>query len=277
MSTILKALRRLESERTRPGRSLREEVMEPRARARRARGPLPVLPLLLVTGVALLVGGGLAAGWSIFFAGEEPAVSAAEPSVAPGAAAHPGPARETGTARVAPAPPAARRPIGIADEAPPDARSRATALAPAPSDRAAGPPPPAAQRPALAPPPSAPQPAPAPTPPAAPTPRPAARETARAAPAPEPRAPVREPVIDPDVQVIARPQPPPLPDLRVAQTRWHPQADRRVAVVEVAGHAGTLELHEGDAVGGLVVVRIDPSGVVFRHGRSEIRERVGGD
>jgi hypothetical protein len=66
-----------------------------------------------------------------------------------------------------------------------------------------------------------------------------------------------------------------LPSLVVERTLWHPSAGRRLAVLEVEGRAGPVELREGDAVGDLVVLQIDPGGVVFLHRGVEIRRRVG--
>jgi hypothetical protein len=68
---------------------------------------------------------------------------------------------------------------------------------------------------------------------------------------------------------------PPPPEIRVEGTAWHPSPERRTARVVVQGRAGVLELHEGDAVGTLVVSEIQPSGVVFLHGGAELRRGVG--
>ena len=68
---------------------------------------------------------------------------------------------------------------------------------------------------------------------------------------------------------------PAVPAIRVERTEWHPQADRRVAVIEVAGRPEPLRLREGDAVGPLVVTSIEPSGVVFDHDGVSFRRRVG--
>jgi hypothetical protein len=67
----------------------------------------------------------------------------------------------------------------------------------------------------------------------------------------------------------------PVPNVYVARTIWHPLAERRIAVVELEGRAEALELHEGDAVGPLVVGKIEPSGVFFVHDGVELRRRVG--
>ena len=67
----------------------------------------------------------------------------------------------------------------------------------------------------------------------------------------------------------------PVPEVFVLRTVWHPDAERRVAEVEVRGRPEAVRLHEGDAVGPLVVGRIEPSGVVFLHEQVELRRRVG--
>jgi hypothetical protein len=66
-----------------------------------------------------------------------------------------------------------------------------------------------------------------------------------------------------------------VPTVYVERTIWHPMAERRVAVVELEGSDEALELHEGDAVGPLVVGEIEPSGVFFVHDGVELRRRVG--
>jgi len=67
----------------------------------------------------------------------------------------------------------------------------------------------------------------------------------------------------------------PVPDLVVEKTIWHPLAERRVAVVLLTDRDEVVELHEGDAVGPLVVARIEPTGVLFLHDGVELRRRVG--
>jgi hypothetical protein len=66
-----------------------------------------------------------------------------------------------------------------------------------------------------------------------------------------------------------------LPGLVVTRTSWHPDTARRRALVRVEGRAEPLELRQGDAVGGLVVATIEPSGVIFRMGDVEVRRKVG--
>jgi hypothetical protein len=66
-----------------------------------------------------------------------------------------------------------------------------------------------------------------------------------------------------------------IPDLRVERTVWHPIAERRVALIEFERSAERREIREGDAVGPLVVSKIEPSGVVFVHDGVEVRRRIG--
>jgi hypothetical protein len=66
-----------------------------------------------------------------------------------------------------------------------------------------------------------------------------------------------------------------IPDLRVERTVWHPTAERRFALIEFDESAERREVREGDAVGPLVVSKIEPSGVVFVHDGVELRRRVG--
>jgi hypothetical protein len=66
-----------------------------------------------------------------------------------------------------------------------------------------------------------------------------------------------------------------VPTVYVERTIWHPLAERRVAVVELEGRDDALELHEGDAVGPLVVGEIEPSGVFFVYDGVQLRRRVG--
>ncbi|MBW2271946.1 MAG: hypothetical protein JRG96_01645 [Deltaproteobacteria bacterium] len=81
--------------------------------------------------------------------------------------------------------------------------------------------------------------------------------------------------ISDDVAVIERN---PVPAVLVTQTIWHPRAERRVAVIErldVSEGSQPLRMREGDRVGSLQLVSIEPTGVVFVHNGSELRRRVG--
>jgi len=105
---------------------------------------------------------------------------------------------------------------------------------------------------------------PAPVEVAAPAPKPAA--TAKSASAP---AAIQEPA----QEVVQRAK---LPTLSVEKTIWHPDADRRVAVVKLIDAEGVLRLKEGDAVGPLVVQVIKPGSVLFNYDGIEIVYNVGG-
>jgi len=106
-------------------------------------------------------------------------------------------------------------------------------------------------------------------------------QLASAAPAVKPpptRSEERRPEPVPSEPRAAEPAPilrSPVPTVFVEQTIWHPDAGRRVAVVELEGSEERLRLHEGDAVGPLVVRKIEPSGVFFYHDGVELRRRVG--
>ncbi len=65
------------------------------------------------------------------------------------------------------------------------------------------------------------------------------------------------------------------PEILVAQTVWHPRAERRLALVRISGRA-PIKLQEGDQLDLLEVDTIEPSGVAFRYDGVEIRIRVGG-
>jgi hypothetical protein len=66
-----------------------------------------------------------------------------------------------------------------------------------------------------------------------------------------------------------------MPVVFIERTIWHPDPSRRVAFVEVDGSGERLELHEGEAVGSLVVEKIEPTGVSFDHHGIEVHRRVG--
>jgi hypothetical protein len=66
-----------------------------------------------------------------------------------------------------------------------------------------------------------------------------------------------------------------IPLISVGKTVWHPDADRRSAIVELTESGESLQLKEGDAIGPLVIETIKPSGVLFIHDGVEIEYRVG--
>ena len=256
MSTILKALRRLELEKSaQEGRPLKDEVTaSPEAGSRRG---FPLLALMIAAGAL-----GLGLGSSLLWLWP----------------------RESATPQVAEAPRAPRR-AGVEPAPPVEVVAPPAIPAPAPAASvASAPPPPVAafaspvavvSRPA---PPRTAEPAPPipvepkpeavaakPAPPVRGSLPPFARREAVAASEPPSAARAARP------ELVARPS---VPDVLVSSTVWHPQRDRRLAIVAFEGGAAR-ELHEGDAIGPLVVSEIGPSGVVFLHDGVELRRRVG--
>jgi hypothetical protein len=61
----------------------------------------------------------------------------------------------------------------------------------------------------------------------------------------------------------------------VERIRWHPKSERRLAWVRLEGSSAEREVHEGDALGTLVVKEIRPSTVVFLHGAESLQRRIG--
>lgn len=336
MSTILKALRRLEQEKTTvsEGRPLREEVASraggPPAPGGAARRWAPAAGALLL---GLLAGGVVFWGVNALLgtggAGETPAAvaSGAVGGPTPAAAAPPSPSPSPEPAATGHAPPdeafasdvqvVPRRKASprIADAEPinphraerpgahrPVERSAAAharqveemrrALEVAQAERAAAAPPsrpspPPARAPDPAP---AEEPATAATPPPAPAPSAASGSapSARRAPAPppepqqasspaEPSAPEPADAEAADAAAKAPPSPP-APDLAaevdVERTQWHPLPDRRRAWI-VVGSGETRSVVEGDVVEGMIVSKIEPSGVVFERNGESLRRAIG--
>lgn len=258
MSTILKALRRLEGERrmAREGRALREEIVA--LRPGEVAAPRPARTFWWVGGVGLLLVALMVGG--LLWLRERPAARAPAPVARVEPAA---PAPEP--ARAAPEPPAAApepAPAPPADRAPP------IEIAAAPS-----PPAPAPDAPVLAGRPYRfPDPEPTPAFDAPPTRIAPASEAAAVAVEPDvPPPPPREPRAG-----AAQPARPPAPAARVERTVWHPDPTRRLAVVRAPGGGAPVTLREGDALGDLVVRRVEPSGVVFLYRGEELRVFVGG-
>lgn len=301
MSTILKALRRLEEDRNPLGtRPLRQEVTTPGQTPERSRRTRVALFSVLAIGVA----GG--AGVLAFLSAESPAPQPAALTPAPSrpaarpalAAAAPRPGERPRVQRDMPVAPASRQPDAVQGGLPPAALSSDVKVVsrPPPVPRLAETDPepeappavpratsrpglsarrePAPQRVAPVEPPVArvakASPPPAPTPVSKPT-QPSAEPAAASPPAPAPAVAAAAPApTAPAAPPIARAL---VPEVRVEQTRWHPDAARRSALVEVDG--GSREVHQGDAVGPLVVSTIEPSGVVFTHDGVELRRRIG--
>ena len=247
MSTILKALRRLEEQKSNSAaRPLRDEVvLSPRRRAARAG-----LLRAAVAGAAVAI-----AGVTLVFA-FRPAPEAATPEVV--------------AAPVPPAPPAVSAP-------PPEARITVAApeqpapnpVVPVPSAspefEIVRPDPKAASRPL------------------SPLPLPtiqdeavAGEDSAPVAPRvtrhPDPEEYVEEPLEEaPAPRHVARETAP----VRVARTLWHPSPERRLAWVEVEGQTALREVREGERVGPYVVREIEPTAVLFADGDVEMRREVG--
>ncbi len=64
------------------------------------------------------------------------------------------------------------------------------------------------------------------------------------------------------------------PEIEVRSVRWHPDAERRVAWVDLP-QVGPLEIHEGDIVSGVLVLRIDPGAVELQLGSAQRRVTLG--
>jgi hypothetical protein len=285
MSTILKALRRLEREKSAyEARPLQDEIAaadEPTSRSR--------FPFGAVLGAiaALSLGLGASLVWLAPREGEAPVVASAPVVPQPAAPAPVSPSAPPVVAAqpVVPAPPPAPvleqpAPVALAEPAapvaaapPPEAFSSPVAVIERP------PPPPPAAEPAPTPladgvaaPPAVPvasaaaPPAPGDLPPSSKQ----GRVASKPAPATAPAQPIRRKPPT-QTQTLARAN---VPAVFVSSTVWHPERDRRLAKVTFEGSA-VRELHEGDSIGPLVVSKIEPSGVIFLHDGVELRRRVG--
>jgi hypothetical protein len=256
MSTILKALRRLEDKKAAAAeRPLRDEVVVSTGR-RRGRGGLASA---IAAGVALAFTG-LVLLWALDPESDfdAPVPASSEPAVS--AAPEPAPPEDP-----------------YAETAP---SAEASEDAGAPDFEIVRPDPTAAPRP-LSPPPL-----PRLEDEGEPPLETARRQpVARAAPPPVEPAPARE-AIDPELPVyeeepfyeeqkrevvVAKPS----ASVRVARTQWHPDPDRRIAWVEVQGSVAMREVREGERVGPYVVREIEPASVLFADGAVEVRREVG--
>jgi hypothetical protein len=278
MSTILKALRRLELEKgAQEGRPLKDEVTAtPDTGSRRG------FPLLALMIAAAALGLGLGSSLLWFWPRESAAPELAE-------AARP--------ASPAPSQPVAASPVApVAQPAPVPAPAPVAApQIPAPAPVASAPPLPAEAyaspvevisrpepAPAAEPSPESLEPAEQQPPRRGSQPPFAKRRAARAAEPPPPVPAVRaepieraEPVEPPAARVaVEEVAPPEAPVLLVSSTVWHPQRDRRLAMVSLEG-GPARELHEGDAIGSLIVSEIGPSSVLFLNDGAPLRRRVG--
>ena len=277
MSTILRALQRVEGEKRVGGEKRGDGEMEGLREGLVPRGE-PLVPpgrprwQIGLTAFLTLVVLGFFLWWLI------PTEEVGEPSATspPVIAAPPEPPSESLPQRTRRAP---RKPeiAAARPDAPPEqlgARRPSQPLA-APPPRIAKPPPPP-EKVAVAPPPP-------------PIEKPAIQPIEKPAVQPPPpvaKPPAAEPAIQPPPPIARQPAPKAPTPARVAtvkppkvtvkKTIWHPTPERRVARIEVEGRKGPLELHEGDAVGTLVVSEIQPSGVVFLHGGERLHRKVGG-
>lgn len=307
MSTILRALQRLEKEKggdcemSGLGEGLAPRG-EPPVRAGGARWRIGIAVFLV-----LLLGGFSLRWW---LSAEEASQPSAESPPAIAAAPKPPseslarpprrlpPQPEAEIAAVRPGAPAEQ--IGVSPSSQPVAAppplppiEEPAPRAPVAEARPAAMPPPPAAEPEVQPPPwiaeplGLPEPVAAAPPPPSPIAEPAPRERVAEVPPPVAKRPppAAEQVVQPPPP-IARPPAPKAPEaarvatlrppkVTVRKTIWHPTPERRVAEVEVEGLKGALELREGDAVGTLVVSEIQPSGVVFLHGGERLLQKVG--
>lgn len=293
MSTILKALRRVEEERSAQApRPLREEVA--------ARPTQRAASSWLAAGLALVAGIGVGVALLRFRADPQPQVRAA--LTPPAESAAPEPSGRPAAGAVTKAPDRVAPAESATGERPALARSRSVprdlpsaAAPPRLRERASLPPEALAsdvkvvERVAAAAPPAVTEPQPAALPPPEATPAPARPEPAAVAsapPAPKARSATRNsvaaapesrvqdpaPTLAPERSSVARAA---LPELLVTRTIWHPLAERRIAILSVEGRDAPLHVREGDAIGPLIVESIEPSGVVFQHDGVELRRRVG--
>jgi hypothetical protein len=282
VSTILKALRRLEQERSKGAeRPLREQVVLSRARR---RGPWAVW---LATGGALALG--FAATWGALTNLGGPLADPEEPAAAVSAPPPDAAAASPGTVSPAPAAPAKASRLAPRPPSPtPDRVGSPPPLAAAPAARVAAVPPPAAASPGSGATAVVPEPAPRV---AAPPPRAVAAPPARVAPVPPPpaertfadedpvlTAPItgRAPRFVDDVEAPPRAAAAVGAEVPVdvVRTSWHPQGPRRAAWVAVAGES-PRQVHEGDWVGAYEVRAIEPDGVLFADGPLLVHRAVG--
>ncbi len=248
MSTILKALRRLEQEREQDAaRPLRDEVVFSRSRRRAARG------IWGLVGGALVLG--FAATWALLptptreGSGDEP--------------------RETTIGAAATATVASPPPASTTNEA---AKPGNPALAIEPGPRSAPIPPATRSVSSLARAPGVPSTSGSPVP-----------EPVRARPAPETavaptddvvlRAPIAgraSRFVDEEPEARSRSAEMPV---RVVRTTWHPRAERRTAWIAI-GDAEPREVREGEWAGAFEIRTIEPDGILFADGPSLLHRRI---
>jgi len=94
----------------------------------------------------------------------------------------------------------------------------------------------------------------------------------------EPEVPELETVeVAPEPARVSVVDPDPVPSLAVMHTTWHPRKQRRRAEISLleAGETRIIELKEGDSVGPYRLSEIGPTGVTFLYKGIEIQRRVG--
>jgi hypothetical protein len=67
----------------------------------------------------------------------------------------------------------------------------------------------------------------------------------------------------------------PFPEFTVKRIEWHPRAARRVVLIDTGGAAAPRPYGEGENLGVLEIVEITPTAVLFRRDGVEIRRAVG--
>jgi hypothetical protein len=276
MSTILKALRRLEEDkRARAALSLDEAVLEPAAASRRSSSG--GLAVSLGAGAAAAIGV-VAIAWSL---SDLWMPRAQEPAPAAPVAALQTPPQEsapTVTVAIVDAPrPPATTPVPIAQPSPlkrTQAIEKRIAAGQKPASATTEAPAPAALT-VVAKVPERPE---APAAVSAPAPTSVRRSVAKPAsvPPPAPESVVAKSTPQPApaparVEVVERS---PVPELAVQQILWHPTPSRRIAVFEVEGE-GSHRIGEGQVVAGFTVAKIGISQVDLVRDGVELKRRVG--
>ena len=249
MSTILKALRRLEQERSKDTeRPLKEEVVYARPRSFGPSGSWGIIAAALVLGFAVT--------WALLprsspgvDAASAPAVAAAPPSVRPAAPPLLPPVAAPATAAAEPAavaPPAPDSPFETSAPSLASGPGLPTMTMPPTSEIGAPAPVTAGRIAAIEP-----------------------TDAGRVIAAPiEGRASRLV-----DVEPAPRGARADIP-VRVVRTSWHPRADRRAAWVAIGG-ADPHEVREGEWVGALEIRTIEPDGILFADGPILVHRRIG--
>lgn len=251
MSTILKALQRLERDRKeRTSRSLRDEVVSKGETYRTKRFPR-LLPILAGVGVGALCGAAVL--WVVAgrvgmsakpTAPSEPASLAVRPKVIETRVRPvPGPAKQPEATETELQP----TPVPVPDTPEVDqARRQAARLETAPLRKLEHP---------------------------APSLQSPQSVASRPEPTPAPPVVVHE-TVEPPRPIEVRP-PQAFPAVSVRKTIWHPQPSQRLAYVSMPPGSTPFEVREGDVLGSMIVLKIEPSSVLFGREGVELRKRIG--